>query len=159
MFEIKYSAQDFYATFKIDPFSFVTRTDGRGLWSDKVKDVRSSSAKLYLSIEDLEDYSGGSKYIPEFGELRVSFPKKSWDVKQLGLIYTDEAWLKGLRQYLETLGFSKKEAKDVDYSEQGMQGNNYVSLDAGKSFIKRVFANLSDKDKNKIVKSYFVNSD
>lgn len=155
MFKVKCSNQDCYATFKIDPFSFVTRTDSRGYWSDKVKDVRCSSAKLYIADHDLEDYNGISKYIPEFGELRVYFPNTSWNVEKYGLIYTDGAWQKGLRQYLETLGFSKKEAKDVDYSEQGMQGKNYVSLDAGKSFIKHVFTNLSDKDKSKIVKSYF----
>jgi len=36
---------------------------------------------------------------------------------------------------LQTIGFTASEAQDVGYSEQGMQGNNYVSCDVGELFI------------------------
>jgi hypothetical protein len=34
-----------------------------------------------------------------------------------------------------SLGFTSAEAEDVGYSEQGMQGRDYVSLDVGEEFI------------------------
>jgi len=78
-------------------------------------------------------------YIDEdsrFAELRVYFDTNTWDVEQQGLIYTDEFFLTGLRNRLVMeLGFSRGAADDVDYSEQGMQGDTFVSLDAGKTFI------------------------
>jgi hypothetical protein len=40
-----------------------------------------------------------------------------------------------LRVYLQTVGFTEAEAKDVSYSEQGMQGDSYVSCDVGAVFI------------------------
>jgi hypothetical protein len=40
-----------------------------------------------------------------------------------------------LRAYLQTIGFSEAEANDVSYSEQGMQGDEYVSCDVGAVFI------------------------
>ena len=36
---------------------------------------------------------------------------------------------------MQTIGFSESEANDVSYSEQGMQTDNYVSLDVGALFI------------------------
>ena len=53
----------------------------------------------------------------------------------MGLIYTDKLFLQELRAYLQTIGFSKAEANDVSYSEQGMQGDAYVSCDVGAAFI------------------------
>ena len=51
---------------------------------------------------------------------------------QHGLIYTDAQFKRELRSFLETQGL---DATDVSYSEQGMQGDNYVSLDVGDKFI------------------------
>jgi hypothetical protein len=34
------------------------------------------------------------------------------------------------------------DASDVDYSEQGMQGDNYVSLDVGECFINTFMQNV-----------------
>jgi hypothetical protein len=53
-----------------------------------------------------------------------------------GLVYNDELWIKNFRAYLVSLGFTKVASKDVDYSEQGMQGDDYISLDIGTKFIK-----------------------
>ena len=101
-------------------------TNGKGLWSRSKTVVRCTKMTLH-------------NYDNEWncGELRVFFTKKTWDIDILGLIYTDPQWIKEFRQYLKmTFGFSPKACKDVDYSEQGMQGDNYVSLDIGKIFHK-----------------------
>lgn len=105
-------------------------TNGKGLWSNETKKVKHSKA-----IIDVRDWSIKENNL--YGELMVFFSKKSWNPDKHGLIYTDPLWIKNFRSYLKNnLGFSKKAIKDVDFSEQGMQGNNYVSLDIGEIFVK-----------------------
>ena len=99
-------------------------TAGDGYWSNEAKDV--DVAKLDLQ------YISNDK---DFGELCVHFTTDSWDVNTDGLVYTDTQFLYELRVYLQTIGFTEAEALDVQYSEQGMQGDNYVSLDVGEVFI------------------------
>jgi hypothetical protein len=65
-----------------------------------------------------------------WSEMRVYFDTSSWDVYSVGLIYTDDAWLVGFKQLLIELGFNQAQADSVEYSEQGMQGDDFVSLDA-----------------------------
>lgn len=154
MFNIKYFTDDCHAVFEIIPFSFVGKTDGEGLWSDESREVISKSAEVYVgdwALEEMKDK------MPSFGELRVYFNMKSWNIDKFGLIYTDEGWLKDLRNYLISLGFSKAASKDVDYSEQGMQSDNYVSLDVGKEFLKEIFTNLTPKDNIKLIKEFSLN--
>ena len=104
-------------------------TNGMGYWSRTAAAV--DIVKLDLQyINDEQD----------FGELCVYFAQddfsaNEWDVETDGLIYTDKLFLQELRAYLQTIGFSEAEANDVSYSEQGMQTNNYVSLDVGALFI------------------------
>ena len=68
----------------------------------------------------------------EFGELCVHFNSDDWRVDKHGLIYTDSTFMEGLQKYLTEIGL---DGSDVSYSEQGMQGDNYVSCDAGAGFI------------------------
>ena len=103
--------------------------NGRGLWS------RTATA-VDITKMDLQ-YCNSDK---DFGELCVyfatdDFTANEWDVSVDGLIYTDKLFLQELRAYLQTIGFSESEANDVSYSEQGMQTDNYVSLDVGALFI------------------------
>jgi hypothetical protein len=72
----------------------------------------------------------------EFGELRAYFDPAEWNVDNDGLIYTDQAWMSNFREWMYTLGFSDAALDDIDYSEQGMQGDNYVSMDVGSDFIR-----------------------
>ena len=101
-------------------------TDGKGLWSNVVKLVQVTS--LDLGYESDEG---------DFGEVRVYFDTTSWNVNKDGLIYSDNNFLKEFKNYLaeQYLG------TDVSYSEQGMQGDIYVSLDCGPKFINS-FKNL-----------------
>lgn len=101
----------------------IVKTDGRGLWTDVKKSVRIKDMDLFYSSPDSTT-----------GELRVYFDKRYWDVYHHGLIYTDPQFLKEFRSILKKKGYPPR---SVDYSEQGMQGWDYVSLDAGKSFVKR----------------------
>ena len=99
-------------------------TNGYGYWSNKAKAV--DVTKLDLQYCNSER---------DFGELCVHFAKDSWDTAVDGLIYSDKLFRTELRAYLQTLGFTEAEANDVNYSEQGMQGDNYVSYDVGAVFI------------------------
>lgn len=119
---------------------FTCSTNGKGCWSDKVKQTKVFN--LYLNYNDSSQY----------GELHAKVTKKSWDINKYGLIYTDPQWLRDFRGSLHYLGLSKKASKDVDYSEQGMQGENFVSLDVGKCFLQE----YTKIDKNTIDKSKLV---
>lgn len=98
----------------------VFNTSGDGYWSDVAKAVTVVDIKLLWVDDD-----------KEFGELAVYFDK-SWDVRKDGLIYTDSNFLEELQAFLNAQGLA---GNDVSYSEQGMQGDNYVSCDVGEDFI------------------------
>ena len=95
-------------------------TAGNGYWSRVAKEV---------DIEDMRiAYVSDKK---DFGELRVYFATGDWDTSKDGLIYTDKLFIKQLNSFLKEQGLTS-----VDYSEQGMQGDNYVSCDVDAKFIR-----------------------
>jgi len=95
-------------------------TNGRGYWSRAVKAVRIVDMRLgYVSDEK------------DFGELCVYFNTQDWDVNTDGLIYTDKQFKQELNAFLVAQGLCA-----VEYSEQGMQGDNYVSLDVEADFLQ-----------------------
>ena len=98
------------------------QTGGGGYWSDQ-------KTTVHVHGLELHEYGDG------LAELRARFSRTSWDVATAGLIYTDRLWLSCLRQALQELGFSERAASAIDYSEQGMQGDDFVSLDAGREFV------------------------
>ena len=107
----------------------ILHTDGkRGLWSNVAKAI---------TITDIQLGQGtiweGETLDQAFGELRVYFDTKTWDVSEDGLIYTDRLFQKELQEFLTQHGLV---GKDVSYSEQGMQGDDYVSCDVGGLFLK-----------------------
>lgn len=105
----------------------VLHTDGlRGLWSTVAKAVTVTDIQLGMGTQ----WDGEEEI---FGELRVYFDTKTWDINEDGLIYTDENFLRELREFLDQHGLP---GNDVCYSEQGMQEVDYVSLDAGDKFYR-----------------------
>jgi len=96
-------------------------TNGNGYWSNKRKAVEITGLQLSYTNDELD-----------FGELRVRFNTATWDTSTDGLIYTDKQFMRELKDLLDNLGF---DASDVSYSEQGMQGDTYVSCDVGECFI------------------------
>jgi hypothetical protein len=100
----------------------VFSTWGDGYWSTAEK-----------AVEIVDIVIGYCDEEKDFGELRVVFNTDIWNVEQDGLIYTDAGFLDDLQEFLNQHSLA---GGDVSYSEQGMQGNNYVSLDVGKVFIE-----------------------
>lgn len=94
-------------------------TNGFGYWSSTAKAVRITQLTLIA-------------FDAEFRELCVHFNTDDWRVDKLGLIYTDNLFMQELQAYLQAEGYA---GDDVEYSEQGMQGDNYVSCDVGDAFI------------------------
>jgi hypothetical protein len=102
----------------------VLNTNGVGYWSNTAKAVTIVDMQLGMGTQ----WEGEADI---HGELRVAFDTATWDVDTDGLIYTDRQFIKELREFLDAHGLP---GADVDYSEQGMQGDDYVSLDAGTAF-------------------------
>jgi len=97
-------------------------TDGNGFWSTEKREVKTTRLELgWLNDEHT------------FGELCVYFDTSTWNTHEHGLIYTDDTFLAQLKDELALSGF---DSSDVSYSEQGMQGDDYVSLDVGRNFLK-----------------------
>lgn len=97
-------------------------TDGSGLWSQR----RARVLVTDIVIEDLD-----------YPELRVYFDTKTWDTSRDGLIYTDTQWLIEAKNYFRVVErFSARAVDEITYSEQGMQGTDYVSLDVGGEFVR-----------------------
>jgi hypothetical protein len=93
---------------------------GNGLWSTVEGSVEITDMQVTY-VNDERD----------FGELCVYFNDSHWDVNIDGLIYTDKDFIADLKAFLTAHGLST----DVSYSEQGMQGDDYVSFDVGQEFL------------------------
>ena len=99
-------------------------TNGRGLWSSEKKtvNIHKMRFKPYIYITG-DDTSDGTLYVDAF------FYAKNWNTWRDGLIYTDEKWLREFRkEFYAMFPDLKKIDARIDYTEQGMQGTNYVSL-------------------------------
>ena len=103
------------------------RTGGGGYWSNTKAAVEITELQLSYTNDELD-----------FGELRVCFNTATWDTSKLGLIYTDKQFMTELKELLTAKGF---DSSDVGYSEQGMQGDAYVSCDVGERFINTFMQN------------------
>ena len=97
-------------------------TNGEGLWSNSATSVYCTLAELAYCTPECD-----------FGELRVYYDTSTWAVNSQGLVYTDPGFLKNLKGLLASEGIM---TVDVDYSEAGMQGDDYVSFDVGTEFIR-----------------------
>lgn len=86
-------------------FPIIIHTDGAGFWTKQAKAVKVTGIEF-------DDES-----------VLVYFDPETWNVKKDGLIYTDDGFLHALKK-------ACPELKNADYSEQGLQGDNFVHLDA-----------------------------
>ena len=103
--------------------NWMTHTDGKGLWSSFEQTVTVVRVELAYTNDE-----------GNFGELRAYF--ENWDVNETGLIYTDPRWINEFRGLMKSLGFTRNACDDIDYSEAGMQGDDYVSMDVGADFMR-----------------------
>jgi hypothetical protein len=113
----------------------ILRTAGDGYWTKKVADVPITKFEIAYLAND--KYDGISNLLDAtHGELRVHFDVNAWQHWEDGLIYTDTLFLQMLKFEFVHAGFTAHGADDIGYSEQGMQGDYYVSFDIGKDFIR-----------------------
>jgi hypothetical protein len=102
-----------------------THTNGKGYWTSFEQAVTVIRVELaYVNDEG------------DFGELRAYFDTCTWDCNETGLIYSDPRWIDEFRGLMRSLGFARRACEDITYSEQGMQGDNYVSMDVGADFMR-----------------------
>lgn len=94
------------------------------MWSRRVTPVRITRLELAYVAND-----------GRFGELRAHFDPATWDTGDDNLIYTDRTWMSAFQVLLEGLNFPREVTWGVNYSEAGMQGNDYVSMDVGVVFL------------------------
>ncbi len=104
-----------------------THTGGNGYWSSAVKAIQVLRVELAYCNDECN-----------FGELRAYFNTQNWSCDQDGLIYSDSVWINEFRALMRSLGFTRAAVNDISYSEQGMQGSNYVSMDVGEDFLREV---------------------
>jgi hypothetical protein len=98
---------------------------GDGLWSNTAKQVFVTNITMYIGAVEEDGYYGD-------GDLAVHTTAETWNEQELGLIYTDKAFIADVRAELIAAGIDAEVAADVDYSEQGMQDTGRVSCDAYK---------------------------
>jgi hypothetical protein len=94
-------------------------TDGLGYWSGVAKRVNVFSATIIVDLSEDECD----------GDLRIQFDTDMWDCERDGLIYTDETFIKMVREAFAKV-LPQNVADGICYSEQGMQDYDYVSCDA-----------------------------
>ncbi len=109
----------------------VLNTAGDGLWSDVTCGVLVTDVSLHVDLCD--EYHRN--------ELAVGFDPETWNTLVDGLIYTDSKFLRGVRKLLNGHGLP---GRGVSYSEQGMQGPDYVSFDVSDAFISAWHAKFSN---------------
>ena len=109
----------------------VLHTCGDGYWSTVAKAVEIVDMQINYCDED-----------KEFGELCVYFNTDKWNCEKDGLIYTDGEFIDELQDFLIKHNLA---GADVSYSEQGMQGEDYVSLDIGAEFIASWIAKFGEQ--------------
>lgn len=95
---------------------------GDGLWSNKKMD----NLKIHILPEDAFYQDDDPAPV---GQLNVYFNPRIWNIDKLGLIYTGSLFLAHVRRLLKAAGF--RHFLDLDYSEQGMQGDDFVNFDVG----------------------------
>jgi len=102
-------------------------TNGKGYWSSEKRAVKIKKILIDRITDDNGDEIdvGDKTQTPTTVYLQVFFLKKDWNVEKHGLIYTDKKWLTQLRKGLREIGVT---VAGLDYTEQGMQGADYVSL-------------------------------
>jgi hypothetical protein len=122
-------------TFNISTDEMYT-TAGDGYWSEAVKNVRVTDIGMYISTKNEADEGDEACYYD--GDMYVCYDEATWDNSVDGLIYTDSAFLANVqdkvRDVLVQLNIDEASINeavgDINYSEQGMQDDGRVSLDA-----------------------------
>ena len=146
--------QNFFSA-EADGFNFnvsmeqVFTTSGSGYWSEAIKDVLVTDIGMYITTVNEADEGEEASYFD--GDMYVLYDEATWNNEEDGLIYTDSAFIEQVKaklfEALLQLNIDKATAKEVaysiSYSEQGMQDDGRVSLDAYDfaDFMRTFYAN------------------
>jgi hypothetical protein len=114
-------------TFNITVNKFFT-VCGDGLWSNTAKEVFVTDIGMFVSTTNEADEGEEAEYYD--GDMYALTTEETWNESELGLIYTDSAFLECVQAELIKAGISIEAAEAVTYSEQGMQDEGRVSMDA-----------------------------
>jgi hypothetical protein len=76
----------------------------------------------------MQSYTHPDGKVDRWIKTRFYFDDKLWNVDKHGLIYTDETFIDALHERLQAHGWHHA-SQCIAYSEQGMQGDNYVDFD------------------------------
>ena len=134
--------QQFFSADGDEGFTFNVETNevyttcGDGYWSDVVKNVLVTDIGMFVSTKNEADEGDEASYYD--GDMHVCYDEATWDNDVDGLIYTDSAFLASVQDKLRDtflqMGINDADANmlagSVSYSEQGMQDDGRVSLDA-----------------------------
>ena len=147
--------QKFFSDASAEGFTFNISTDevfttsGNGYWSEAVKDVRVTDIGMFVTTVNDADEGEEAMYCD--ADMYVLYDEATWDNSVDGLIYTDSAFLEQLQEQLYNAllqlnidtATAKEVAYSVSYSEQGMQDDGRVSLDAFDfaDFMRSFYAN------------------
>ena len=147
--------QNFFSVDGADGFTFnvameqTFTTSGDGYWSDVAKNVLVTDIGMFVTTENTADEGEEASYCD--ADMYVLYDEATWDNEVDGLIYTDSAFLEQVQEALfnalRELGVGEATAKEVaysvSYSEQGMQDDGRVSLDAFEfaDFMRNFYAN------------------
>lgn len=105
--------------------------EGTGCYTSWSGDV---TGTLKFKVTEPSVGPSGTEY-EGFAEGR--FYLDDWN-NEFGMIYTDQEFVNQLQNSLTGLGFTN--SQDIDYSEAGMQGENYVSMDASYELTQEALA-------------------
>lgn len=95
--------------------------------TEKAK-LKGIDVSLILDLDTSFEYSS---------YLEAHFDPNVYDVNRFGLLYTDDTFAKEVIKLLNILGIETDPENDVFYSEQGMQGRQYVHFDVTDDWIKQ----------------------
>jgi len=107
------------------PVNKIMNVGNKGLWNRASKAVFVTKIMMFVgtTIDDPDDD-------PYSSDLRIFFKTSTWNIKKHGLIYTEKNFLEEIKSFMLESGIPGDIVDDVCYSEQGMQGTNFVSCDA-----------------------------
>ena len=119
-------------------------TNGKGYYTDQAKKVRITEIRISRYVR--------SKNKPLL-QMEVYFNTKDWNTKKDDLIYGDEKWISELRKGLQSIGFI---ATGLDYTEQGMQEDDFVSVEtSNKAAVESFLSKLVNKNQIKDIETGF----
>lgn len=117
------------------PVNQLISTGGDGLWSNTKKYVKVENIEVIVKSNYLESNNSDSWDLNEWNAYLEStcdifFDEDSWDIHEEGLIYTDKTFMSEICKILKQYGINQQIINNITYSEQDMQGDDYVNCKA-----------------------------